>query len=176
MAEGAGAEEDSRMKVTRFGAVAYGLAATAIVLDQIVKSWFLGLGLVPGATLPVAWPLRLTMVWNQGVSFGLFRADHDLMRWLLTLFSLGVACALAWWARTANRPLIGLGLGFVIGGAVGNAIDRIRFGAVVDFVDVTQLGFFPWVFNVADSAITVGVICLLLDSIRREPQAADTPA
>ena len=160
------------MKVTKYGGIAYGLAVVAIVLDQIVKSWFLGLGLSPGGTVPVTWPLRLTMVWNQGVSFGLFRADHDVVRWLLTLFSLGVACALAWWARTANRPLIGLGLGFVIGGAVGNAIDRIRFGAVVDFVDVTQLGFFPWVFNVADSAITIGVLCLLLDSLRREPQPA----
>ena len=64
---------------------------------------------------------------------------------------------------------MGVGLGLVIGGAIGNAIDRARFGAVVDFIDVTKLGFFPWVFNIADSAITIGVICLLLDSARKDP-------
>jgi signal peptidase II len=58
-----------------------------------------------------------------------------------------------------------------MGGAIGNAIDRARFGAVVDFVDVTRL-MFPWVFNVADSAITIGVICLLLDSVRKTPETA----
>ena len=63
-----------------------------------------------------------------------------------------------------------VGLAFVIGGAVGNAIDRARFGAVVDFIDVQRLGFFPWIFNIADSGITIGVILLLLDSLR--PQRA----
>ena len=165
--------ETSRVKVTKFGAVAYGLAAAAVVLDQIVKQWIVyGLLLPTRESVPVAGPLYFTMVWNRSVSFGLVPASHDLVRWLLTLFSLGVAVALAWWARTASRPLIGLGLGLVMGGAVGNAIDRVRFGAVVDFLDVTRIGFFPWVFNVADSAITVGVICLLLDSLRREPQPA----
>ncbi len=161
------------MKVTRFGAWAYGLAALAVVLDQMVKQWVVYDLLLPQrATVQVAGPLHFTMVWNPGVSFGFLRADHDLVRWALILFSFGVAGVLAWWARTAARPLMGLGLGLVMGGAVGNAIDRIRFGAVVDFFDVTRIGFFPWVFNVADSAITVGVICLLLDSIRREPATA----
>jgi signal peptidase II len=112
------------------------------------------------------------MVWNRSMSFGLLRGNEDLLRWGLTAFSLGVAGLLAAWTRKAERPFMGLGLGLVIGGAVGNAIDRVRFGAVVDFIDVTRLGFFPWVFNVADSAITVGVICLLLDSARREPKPA----
>ena len=59
----------------------------------------------------------------------------------------------------------------VIGGAIGNVIDRIRFGAVVDFIDVSRLGFFPWIFNVADAAITVGIILLLLDMLRQENRA-----
>lgn len=112
------------------------------------------------------------MVWNRGVSFGLLRADQDLIRWALTAFSFGVATWLVTWARTTDRPMMGYGLGLVIGGAVGNAIDRIRFGAVVDFFDVSRL-YFPWVFNVADSAITLGVILLLLDLTRSEPA---TPA
>ena len=159
---------------TRLGAIAFSLAAGVIVVDQIVKAWFLALKLMEGESLPLAGPFHLTMVWNRGVSFGLLRADHDLVRWALVAFSLIVAVALGWWARNATRPLMGLGLGLVMGGAIGNAIDRFRFGAVVDFVDVTRL-MFPWVFNVADSAICVGVACLLLDSIRKEPAPNSAP-
>jgi signal peptidase II len=115
-------------------------------------------------------PFHLTMVWNRGVSFGLFRADEGLGRWVLVAFSLIVAAVLVVWARRVERPLMAIGLGLVIGGAVGNAIDRIRFGSVVDFIDVSRL-YFPWVFNVGDSAITIGVAFLLLDSVRNDRTA-----
>jgi signal peptidase II len=105
---------------------------------------------------------------NPGVSFGFLRANHDIARWGLVAFSLVVAVMIVFWARRSTRTLQALGYGLVAGGAVGNAIDRARLGFVVDFIDVQRLGFFPWVFNVADSAITVGVIALLLDSLRRE--------
>jgi signal peptidase II len=108
-------------------------------------------------------PLHLTLVHNQGMSFGLLRGS-EWSRWLLSLFSAAVVVGLAVWARKAARPLMAAGLGLIIGGAFGNnLIDRIRFGYVVDFIDVSRL-YFPWVFNVADSAITVGVGLLLLDS------------
>ncbi|MFN3512737.1 MAG: signal peptidase II [Phenylobacterium sp.] len=156
--------------VSRQGLAAYGLALVVLALDQLSKHWILFVYDLPGRVSEHLFgPLALTMVWNRGVSFGLFRADQDLARWLLTAFSLVVAAILAAWARKAVRPLLALGLGLVIGGAVGNAIDRIRFGAVADFIDVQRLGFFPWVFNVADSAITIGVALLLLDSLRKEP-------
>jgi signal peptidase II len=155
--------------VSKLGWTAYALAAFVIVADQLSKYWILAVYDLPSRlSVPVAGPLSLTMVWNRGVSFGLFRADVDLVRWLLTIFSLIVALVLALWARKTERTFMGLGLGLVIGGAVGNAIDRIRFGAVADFLDFQRLGFFPWVFNVADSAITVGVVFLLLDSLRKE--------
>lgn len=157
--------------VTRLGWAAFGLALAVIVVDQAVKAWIVdGLQLPIIATTPLLGPLHLTMVWNRGVSFGFLRADHDVMRWLLVAFSVIVAVMLAGWARRAERAPSALGLGLVMGGAVGNAIDRARFGAVVDFVDVTRL-MFPWVFNIADSAITVGVVLLLLDSLRRERPA-----
>ena len=163
--------EPAAKPFTRLGAAAFALAAVVIVVDQMVKAWILvGLDLPGRITVPFAGPVHLTMVWNQGVSFGLLRADHDLARWALTAFSMIVALVLAWWARNSTRPLMGLGLGLVMGGAIGNAIDRFRFGAVVDFVDVTRL-MFPWVFNVADSAICVGVALLLLDSLRKDTTA-----
>ena len=158
--------------ISKLGWTAYGLAALVVVLDQLSKYWILYVYDLPSRiSTPIAGPFSLTMVWNRGVSFGLFRADADLVRWILTLFSICVAVALAIWVRKAHRPLLGVGLGLVIGGAIGNAIDRIRFGAVVDFLDFQRLGFFPWVFNVADSAITIGVVFLLLDSLRKESAA-----
>ena len=93
--------------------------------------------------------------------------DADLGRWLLVVFSVVVAIVLVFWARKADRNLLAAALGLVMGGAIGNAIDRARFGAVVDFIDVSRL-YFPWVFNIADSGITIGVVLLLLDSLRRE--------
>ena len=157
------------MKVTRPGWTAYGLAATIIVLDQLSKYWILAVLRLPEyATHDVLWPLQFTRIWNQGVSFGLLQASQDLVRWGLVMFSTAVAALLVGWARSQARLLPALGLGLVIGGALGNAIDRARFGAVVDFIDVQRLGFFPWIFNIADSGITIGVILLLLDSLRRD--------
>ncbi|HEX2559014.1 signal peptidase II, partial [Phenylobacterium sp.] len=92
-------------------------------------------------------------------------------RWALTLFGFGVAAALAVWVRKADKPLTAAALGCIIGGAVGNAIDRIRYGHVADFIDVSRLHF-PWVFNIADAAINIGVGLLILelalDSMRRQ--------
>ena len=91
---------------------------------------------------------------------------------LWDLFSVVVAAGLAWWATQADRRLLITAIGFVIGGALGNAIDRIRFGYVVDFLDFSGTGVFPWVFNIADCAITVGVVLLILDSVLSDRRAA----
>ena len=160
-------------KITKLGWSAYTLAALVIAVDQAVKYWVVEvLHLQDTPTVPVLGPLHLTFVWNPGVSFGFLRADQAVARWGLVAFSLIVAALIVWWARRSHRILQALGYGLITGGAVGNAIDRARFGAVVDFIDVQRLGFFPWVFNVADSAITVGVILLLADSLRREQPAS----
>lgn len=156
---------------TKGGVAAYGLAILVVALDQISKQWILyDFDLPTRLTSEVVGPFHVTMVWNQGVSFGMLRAGHDLARWALTVFAVAAAVALAVWARRATRPMMVAGLGLMIGGALGNAIDRARFGAVVDFLDFTRL-YFPWVFNIADSALTVGVILLLLDSLRKDAAA-----
>ena len=152
----------------RTSLIAYGLAVLTIVFDQLSKLWVLNVFDLPSkGSVHVGGPFSLTMVWNEGVSFGLLRAEQDLTRWALVVFSLAVAAFLAVWARKIEKPLLAIAVGLVMGGAVGNAIDRARFGAVADFLDFKAL-YFPWVFNVADSAITVGVILLLLDSLRSE--------
>jgi signal peptidase II len=160
-----------KWKVGRLGVYAYALAATVIVLDQITKYWVLEVFRLPEKgsveVLPV---FSLSMVWNRGVSFGLLQANADIARWGLVVFSGLVALALALWAAKVRRPMLAAALGLVIGGAVGNLIDRARFGAVADFLDFSRL-WFPWVFNVADSAITIGVLLLIVDSLKPAPQA-----
>jgi signal peptidase II len=159
--------------VSRSGALAYGLAVAVIAIDQSVKAWIVGgLRLAMGVPLPVWGPVRLTLVENTGVSFGLFQSDESWTRWALAGFSLVVAVVLGYWVRRAEKPFTGLALGLIIGGALGNFIDRVRTGEVVDFVDVTAL-YFPWVFNVADSAITVGIALLLAESFL-QPRAGAT--
>lgn len=157
----------------RTALIAYALAAAVIVADQMVKAWVLnGLGLGDGHAVPVIGPLQLSLVRNEGVSFGFLQGAPDLSRWLLSIFSLVVSVGLAVWALRLEKTWTAVAVGFVIGGALGNMIDRVRLGSVVDFVDVHQLGFFPWVFNVADSAITVGVILLLIESVMAPKKAA----
>ncbi|WP_419252568.1 signal peptidase II [Caulobacter sp. ErkDOM-YI] len=153
------------LNITRQGWIAYAIAVTTVALDQASKLWILhGLDLQARGTLPLPGPLDLTMVWNRGMSFGLLNGHGEWSRWLLTGFSAVVVVALAIWARKAVRPLMAIGLGLIIGGAIGNnLIDRIVYGAVADFIDVRDL-YFPWIFNIADAGISIGVAFLLLDS------------
>ena len=163
------------MRPTRLGWLAYGLAASTIAIDQLSKWWVLGpLDLPSRGQVRLLPPLlNLTLTHNPGVSFGLLNAGA-LSRWGLTLFSVLVAGALAVWAARADKRVQALGLGLIMGGALGNAVDRVRLGVVTDFVDVSQaLPFFPWIFNVADSAITVGVAVLLLESVLAPSPAKD---
>lgn len=111
----------------------------------------------------------LTMVWNKGVSFGLFGADGPLGRFVLVAFSVAVAALLiagllGWGPARATRPLQGIAFGFIIGGAIGNAIDRVIYGAVADFLNFSDI-MFPYVFNIADVGINLGVATILLDVV-----------
>jgi signal peptidase II len=163
------------IRVPRLALLAYALALVVICADQALKYWILDVYRLPerlsemAATLgtdrpsiTVLGPFRLTLVANRGVSFGFMNVEAPWTRWALTLFSLGVAAALAVWAWRLDKLLLALSVGLIIGGAVGNAIDRIHLGAVTDFLDFSTLHF-PWVFNIADSAISVGSVLLVWD-------------
>jgi signal peptidase II len=155
-------------QVSKLGWIAFLLAAAVVALDQAAKYWILSvLGLAEGQSAPFLGPIALTHIWNPGVSFGFLQSRHDLARWLLTLFSALVALFLASWVRKTERPLFAVAVGLVMGGAVGNAIDRVRLGQVADFIDATRL-YFPWIFNVADSAISIGICLLLIDMLRQD--------
>ena len=118
-------------------------------------------------------PVDLTLVFNRSNAFGLVPLSGELTRWGLAGLNLAVAAVLVWVAvRRTKSQLSLLGLAFIVAGAVGNAVDRIRFGAVVDFINASKLGF-VWVFNVADASIDVGIGCLLLSSLWRGSGAHD---
>ena len=152
------------LKPNRNGLTAYAIALAVVVVDQVSKLWFLSLGLQVGDSVPVLPIFRLSMVWNPGISFGLLQGHGQLGRWLLVLFGAAVVVGLAWWIRRADRIGPAIAIGLIMGGAIGNnLIDRIRMGWVADFLDFSPIGF-KWVFNVADSAITIGVIVLLIDT------------
>ncbi|AIQ89953.1 MULTISPECIES: signal peptidase II [Methylobacterium] len=137
-----------------------------LVLDQATK-----LGLYFGTDLVLTQPWRLApfvdfvVVWNRGVSYGLFQQEGGIGRWLLVVLSLAAAIGLGIWMRRAGSRLLGVALGLIVGGALGNAIDRAAYGAVFDFVHLHAGGWSWYVFNVADAAIVAGVIGLILDSL-----------
>jgi signal peptidase II len=147
------------------------IAAAALIADQLSKNFLLyGLefrALGPAAHIGVLPFFDLVMVWNRGVSYGLFQAGSFTGTLLLTVFSLAAVVALSWWLAKAERPILGVGLGLIIGGALGNVIDRIVYGAVADFFHFYAFGHDWYVFNVADAAITVGVAVLLLEAFIR---------
>jgi signal peptidase II len=161
------------------------VAAAALAADQISKNVLLyGFefhALCPPLPIPMGCPagieltpfLDLVMVWNRGVSYGLFQASGLTGTIVLVVFSLVAVGLLSWWLSTAPHRLLAWGLGLVIGGALGNVIDRIIYQAVADFFRFHAFGYEWYVFNVADAAITVGVVALLLDAFAR-PEAKNS--
>lgn len=141
------------------------VAAPIVVLDQLVKWWVLAELMDPPAVINVTGFFNLVLVWNRGVSFGLFDSDSHWGPILLAGLALLIVVVLLVWLTRAGSRLSAVAIGMVLGGAVGNVIDRVRFGAVVDFLDFHALGYHWPAFNVADSAISIGVGLLLYDGL-----------
>jgi signal peptidase II len=141
------------------------LALLVIVLDQLTKWLVLAPLDLANQTIAVTSFFNMVLVWNRGVSFGMFNQAGAMGPWILTALAVAVVIGLLYWLRQADNRVTLTGLGLVIGGALGNVIDRIRFGAVVDFLDVHIAGYHWPAFNVADAAICVGAGLLLIDSL-----------
>ena len=158
------------------------LALAIFTIDQVMKYLVTGpFGLeMEGDSLYLLPIFNLTLVHNYGVSLGMLTAESNAMRWGLVALTGGISLFVASWLwRERNRTDL-LGLGFILGGAVGNLIDRIRFGHVVDYADLHFGEFRPFlVFNVADAAITIGVLILLARALLvrdRKPKAENENA
>jgi signal peptidase II len=142
------------------------LAAVVVALDQVTKAWVVG-RLAPGESLAVAGDLlRIVHGRNTGALFGLFRDQAPLF----ALFSIGVVVLIvAYQAHAGRSLLVTLALGLLLGGALGNLLDRVRLGYVVDFVDA-GIGAVRWyTFNIADAAVSGAILLLILLAVRGDP-------
>lgn len=141
------------------------LAAGILVFDQAVKYAmyvYLILGFRP--SVEVTPFFNLVVVWNYGVSFGMFNTGSSEGAFIFVGLALAIVGALGVWLARAENGLIRVALGLVIGGAIGNVVDRLRYGAVFDFFDFHAFGWHWPAFNIADAAITCGVACLFWDA------------
>jgi signal peptidase II len=166
--------------MTRTNFVPLGVIAALVVLvaDQASKWWVLNVLDLPDLRQVVLLPvLNLTMVWNHGVTFGLLNGLGDWGHVVLAGVALAVVVALGFWLRRAESRTMAVAIGAIAGGAVGNVIDRVRFGGVVDFIHAhvaTPWGDVSWyVFNVADAAIVCGVAALILESMLSKRKTED---
>ena len=148
----------------RRSVLGFGVAAIVFLLEQITKAIVLGpLDLRNVLQIEILPIFNLTYTENHGISLGLFQASSDAMRWVLVIGTSLVAAGVAYWIAREERRWDQVALGMVLGGALGNILDRVRHGYVVDFADLHFGEFRPFfIFNVADAAISIGVAILLL--------------
>ncbi len=162
------ARRDSRVRLALW------LAVAVVPIDQFTKALLQDILLRAGHIEVVPNYFDLVMVWNRGVSFGMLGGSQALPPWVLSMVALAICVGLYVWLRRAETLMSSLAIGLVIGGAIGNVIDRARWGAVFDFADF-HVGRWHWpAFNVADAAIVIGVVVLLAESLfsgtaRRRP-------
>lgn len=150
------------------------IAALVLVADQASKFYvviWLGLDerffieVIPGF-------FNLAMAWNRGINFGLFASEGEVTRWILIALALGISAWIWFWAsRHRENRLMQASAGLLVGGALGNVIDRLIWGAVADFINVTCCGIQnPYAFNLADAAIFIGAIGLILFGGAKSPR------
>lgn len=151
------------------------VAVLVALVDQASKAWILTLFAArpPGSFVPVTGFLNLALTWNRGMSFGLFNNAAALNTIIFTALAAVIVAGLVAWLRRVREALVALAIGLVIGGAVGNVIDRLWRGAVVDFLDFHLGQWHFYVFNLADAAISVGVGLMLLDSLLARARAVN---
>jgi len=152
------------------------LAAALILLDQVTK-WAVLESLVYGERREITKFFNLVLVYNKGAAFSMFASADGWQTPLLILFAIVAAGIVSYLiVRNREKRVLCLGLALILGGALGNLIDRLRFGHVVDFLDFHAMGWHWPAFNVADSGITVGAVLLILDGFVHHEKRASAPS
>ena len=144
--------------------------AVLIGADQLLKQYMLSLVFEPPRVIEVTGFFNLVPVWNRGVSFGML-GDSETSRWILVGLAFVIVAILVVWLIRAGSAVVVFALVLVIGGALSNVIDRVIYGAVVDFIDIHGFGWHWPAFNIADMAIVVGTAMLLYDGLFGSPRA-----
>lgn len=157
----------------RVSATAPALAAAVVLVDQLCKWWIVHRAMDPPRAIEVTGFFNLVLTYNRGVSFGLLDSDAALGPWLLSGLAVVIVVGLLFWLRGMRGRWPAVAVGLIVGGALGNVIDRLRLGAVIDFLDLHWADLHWPAFNLADGAITLGVAVLLLDGLfgrRKSPR------
>lgn len=141
------------------------VGAAVLIADQLSKMWILESVMQPPRVIEMTPFFNIVLAWNRGVSFGMFNNASEYGPHLLTALAAVIVVALSVWMWRATSRLSVVALGMIIGGAIGNVIDRLQYGAVVDFLDFHVMGYHWPAFNIADSAICVGAAMLVLESL-----------
>jgi signal peptidase II len=173
VSKGSGRGRTAQRGLSVAAILGFSAALITLILDQVTKLYSLFV-----YDLPVKEPvefapfINLIVVWNRGISYGLFQQNSEIGRWGLIIISILAAIGLSFWIRRTTAKLLAVSLGLIVGGAIGNVIDRLAYGAVFDFIQI-HIGSWSWyVFNVADAAIVAGVVGLLYDSFVLEGRRA----
>jgi len=154
----------------------FALAAAVILLDQVTK-WAVLENFVYGERREITGFFNLVLVYNKGAAFSMFASADGWQTPLLILFAIVAAAIVSYLiVRNREKRVLCLGLALILGGALGNLIDRLRFGHVVDFLDFHAAGWHWPAFNVADSGITVGALLLILDGFAQHEKRASAPS
>ena len=161
--------DDSDLRPGAALRLALGLAVIVLALDQASKWVILSQVMSPPRVVEVTGFFNLVLTYNSGVSFGLFGGGEATWKpWVLGGLAVAVSAGLLYWLARQPERLLGLAVGFVVGGALGNALDRAHQPGVVDFLDFHLAGWHWPAFNLADSSIFLGVVILIVDGLFRE--------
>ena len=153
-----------------YARLGYITAIIIIIADQSSKWWILEKIMQPPQIINVNEYFNLVLAWNNGISFGLFNNDNEINALIISLIAIVIIIFLIRLLSKSETKKLSVGLGLIIGGAIGNVIDRSLYGAVMDFLDV-HINVYHWpAFNVADSGITVGALILVFDSLFAQPK------
>jgi len=141
------------------------IAITSLIPDQISKVLILK-HIDEDTAVPVTPFMNLVLVWNKGISFGMFNNENSNFGWIFIVISVAMVLGLTVWLLISKDKFTAISLGLIIGGAVGNIIDRVRLGAVVDFIDVFVSKYHWPAFNIADSCIAIGACIMLFITLK----------
>lgn len=145
--------------------IGYLTAIIVIIADQITKFWIIDKIMLPPRIITINEYFNIVLTWNNGISFGLFNNDNKINALVISSIAIVIILFLIRLLSKAETKKLNIGFGLIIGGAVGNIVDRSIYGAVMDFLDL-HIGTYHWpAFNIADSSITIGAIILIADSL-----------
>jgi signal peptidase II len=153
--------------VRPFAKLPLALAAAVVIVaaDQASKWWILERLMQPPRIVPLTPFLDFVLVWNRGITFGLFNQGGAAQPIVFTALAIVIAAGLLVWLKGVRQGWVAVAIGAILGGAIGNVLDRLRFGAVVDFIDMHVAGWHWPAFNVADSAISVAVVAVAIEAL-----------